>query len=149
MTPAERVLKRIEHRYSGLSTPCWCWTGQKNWKGYGEIGQMVRGQRFGLKVHRVVYEALVGPIPTGHHLDHLCEVKECVNPLHLEPVTPLENNWRNILRHSSATRTHCKRGHLRSEHTRTTRSGKTYCHPCMLLACARNAKKSHPHSVGV
>lgn len=67
------------------SGECWLWTGGHSWYGAIRIGRKV------LRVHRVVYELLVGPIPAGLVLDHLCENKLCVNPDHLEPVTQSEN----------------------------------------------------------
>ena len=81
---------------------CWSWTGAHIPGGYGSIG--VDGSQRG--AHRVAYELLVGPIPDGLTIDHLCRVKDCVNPAHMEPVTSAENNRRR-----SATRTTCKRGH--------------------------------------
>jgi hypothetical protein len=70
---------------------CWIWQLQRSPNGYG------RTQRNGkvTTAHRASYERLVGPIPEGLHLDHLCRVRLCVNPAHLEPVTPLENNRRS------------------------------------------------------
>ena len=89
---------------------CWLWTACAR-NGYGAINA---GGAFGkmLPAHRVAYEMLVGPIPEGLHLDHLCRVTLCVNPKHLEPVTPREN----ILRGESpmakkARQTECLRGH--------------------------------------
>lgn len=62
--------------------------------------------------HRVAYELFVGPIPEGLTLDHLCRVRHCVNPLHLEPVTRGENTRRNDSAPSqNARKTHCIRGH--------------------------------------
>lgn len=65
---------------------CWLWTGVKRPAGYGRFG--------GAQAHRVAYELLVGPIPAGLELDHLCRVPGCVNPAHLEPVTKAENRHR-------------------------------------------------------
>lgn len=66
------------------STPCWIWRGHINRRtGYGS-----RGKRL---AHRLLYEAAKGPIPAGMDVDHLCRVRSCVNPDHLEPVTRGEN----------------------------------------------------------
>lgn len=74
----------IEDR--GYRTPCWIWRG---WKinGYGRA--FVRGHK--VVAHKAVYEEVVGPVPEGHVLDHLCEQPACVNPEHVEPVTHTEN----------------------------------------------------------
>lgn len=48
----------------------------------------------GMLAHRVSYELFVGELPRGMTLDHLCMVKQCVNPGHLEPVTVYENSKR-------------------------------------------------------
>lgn len=83
---------------------CWHWQGALNSRGYGCFG--VRG--VSQLSHRVAYEALVGPIPGGLTIDHLCREKRCVNPAHLEPVTAREN----IARAAEQNRpTHCPYGH--------------------------------------
>lgn len=69
------------------ATGCWLYTGPKGAKGYGRI-MIDRQNRL---AHRHFYEQLVGPIPEGLQLDHLCRNTSCVNPDHLEPVTPIEN----------------------------------------------------------
>lgn len=69
------------------SGPCWFWTGTRSDEGYGSV----RWEGPMLKAHRVAYELLVGPIPEGLEIDHLCRVTSCVNPAHLEPVTPAVN----------------------------------------------------------
>ena len=62
--------------------------------------------------HRFSYELLVGPIAPGLELDHLCRVRACCNPAHLEPVTPLENFRRGYaIAAINARKTHCKHGH--------------------------------------
>lgn len=71
----------------GYTTPCWVWQRFVNPDGYG-IKR--RGER-AIGAHRVYYEAKHGPIPAGLELDHLCRVRCCVNPDHLEPVTKREN----------------------------------------------------------
>jgi hypothetical protein len=63
---------------------CWLWTGGVQSAGYG----MARGTT----AHRVAYTLAVGPIPEGHHLHHECQVRLCVNPAHLRPITQCEHN---------------------------------------------------------
>lgn len=97
---------------------CWNWTGSGNVYGTfrfdGESGP----------AHRFAYERLIGPIPDGLHIDHLCNNQRCVNPAHLEPVTRSENERRKY-------GDRCKRGHeFTPENTyirpgRGTRSCKT------------------------
>lgn len=78
---------------------CWIWKsdGQINKWGYAKFitGSRRDNSRRHKFVHRVSYEVFVGDIPEGLHIDHLCRVNRCVNPDHLEPVTPAENNKRN------------------------------------------------------
>lgn len=76
------------------SGSCWMWTASTNGGGYG--GFTIRGTRTG--AHRYAYERMVGPIPEGMDLDHLCRNRRCVRPSHLEPVTRSENvarGWRD------------------------------------------------------
>lgn len=75
----------VEER--GHGTPCWTWMRAVGQDGYGRARV---DSRMGY-AHRVIYEQHRGPIPEGLQLDHLCEVRSCVNPAHLEPVTPKEN----------------------------------------------------------
>lgn len=84
------------------TTGCVEWLGSVNSSGYGLISF------FGplMLTHRLSYEAHVGPIPEGLHIDHLCRNRLCVRPEHLEPVTPAENN-----RRAAAAITHCINGH--------------------------------------
>lgn len=69
---------------------CWIWNAKARRGGYGLIG--IDGKSY--RAHRWMYEQLVGPIPEGLQIDHLCRVRECVNPAHLEPVTHAENGRR-------------------------------------------------------
>lgn len=87
-TPAiDRVTDRVRIDSAG----CWLWTGSSNPGGYGQIRLSVaEGARL-VVTHHVTYEHFVGPIPVGLQLDHLCRVRLCCNPDHLEPVTQREN----------------------------------------------------------
>jgi hypothetical protein len=73
------------------NTGCWLWSGALNEFGYGITGS----KRWGYLAHRASYARFVGPIPEGLELDHLCRVRRCINPDHLEPVTHRENVWRS------------------------------------------------------
>src|SRR5439155_25368097 len=69
---------------------CWIWTGTL-WDGYGTMAINRRSQPGSYTAHRLIYQFLRGPIPNGMTLDHLCRVRNCVRPDHLEPVTLREN----------------------------------------------------------
>ena len=86
---------------------CWLWDAFCNPQGYGRFGVAGRTEM----AHRVSYEFLVGPIPEGLDLDHLCRVRNCVNPDHLEPVTHAENILRGDGGLHNKIKTHCLNGH--------------------------------------
>jgi hypothetical protein len=104
--PADRFWERVE---VGHPAGCWWWRGKINNNGYGvfTIGRRTLNERRTAIAHRFAYESLVALIPDGMQLDHLCRNRICVNPDHLQPVTPLENT----LRASAARKRYCKRGH--------------------------------------
>ncbi len=85
--PAERFWSYVDKDGPG---GCWLWTGGVERNGYARFRH--NGSRTG--VHRYSYELLVGPIPDGLTIDHLCGVRTCVNPTHLEAVTSRENTRR-------------------------------------------------------
>lgn len=105
--PRQPLLPRLMARRR-LDGDCWIYTGTLNPEGYGHMSHQNRVQ----PVHRLAYEALVGPIPQGLHIDHLCRRRSCFNPGHLEPVTVREN----LLRGEGppavfARRENCDKGH--------------------------------------
>ena len=101
------------------SDGCWEWTGRKDRDGYGLYGNR--------RAHRVVYEALVGPIPEGMTLDHLCFNRSCVKPEHLEPVTQAEN-YRRVVRKREKEEPECPE--CGTPWSRTKR-GTRICKPCV------------------
>lgn len=129
---------------------CWEWSGALNPGGYGRFTQ----GRTSVAAHRYAYEHMVGPIPDGLDLDHLCRNRRCVRPDHMEPVT----NQVNVLRGEAPTaenarKTHCPSGHEYSpENTRLYR-GYRYCKTCQRehgrkRASARRARERDARYVG-
>lgn len=90
---------------------CWLWTGPLDRYGYAKWMVMAYQWK---SCHRMAYEAFVGRIPEGLHLDHLCRVRGCVRPDHGEPVTLLENlkRGRGFNSRNYVPVTHCRKGHL-------------------------------------
>lgn len=73
-------------------TGCWEWLASVTKAGYGQVNRARRNK----KAHRHIYEQLVGELDPVDHLDHVCRIRHCVNPAHLEVVEPLENTRRGI-----------------------------------------------------
>ena len=100
--------------------------------------------------HRVSYEMAKGKIPDGLQLDHLCRMTLCVNPSHLEPVTPKENIRRGetaeVARLTQLSKTHCPQGHPYSgENLYLKPNGRRECRQCVRDSGARyRAKKTAP-----
>lgn len=88
------VIDRIADKFT-VGDGCWEWTASRTLDGYGQI-HIGPDRQMGYG-HRVVYEMLVGPIPEGLQLDHLCRNRGCTRPDHLEPVTQAENLRRGRL----------------------------------------------------
>lgn len=112
---------------------CWRWLDSVSPNGYGRIGVEY--------AHRLAFEEFVGPIPDGMTIDHLCRVKTCCNPDHLEAVSLREN----ILRSEgpsaiNARLTRCQRGHeFTAENTYIAPSGRRQCRACIRLRKQRAA----------
>lgn len=106
---------------------CWLWTACRSSGGYGKVGRDGKS----LYAHRVIYEELIGPIPDGTEIDHICNTRLCVNPDHLRAVP----HRTNILRSSAPTasnaaKTHCLNGHPFDEANTHNLNGGRWCRAC-------------------
>lgn len=145
--PVDRVMARVVVDGGG----CWVFTGKPSPRGYGKVNVYATeegDERTPRLVHRVVYEAKVGPIPVGLTLDHLCANTMCVNPAHLEPVTAAENTrrqWRDGRANAGVRqreKTHCRHGHEFSPgNTYVKPSGERCCRTCRRAQNTADRKK--------
>jgi hypothetical protein len=152
-TPEARFWAKVDqHGPDGIHSQtgenlgsCWLWTAARVGNGYG----LFSVDRRLVRAHRFAYELLVGPIPEELDLDHLCRVRHCVRPTHLEPVTRRENLRRGVgvmatvARH--AAKTHCTRGHEYSpQNTYVDPRGNRQCRTCRLAhwAAYRSRKRA-------
>lgn len=125
ITAEERFWAKVDRRGDD---ECWLWTASLNNRGYSQFLHN-RLLRLG---HRFSFELLVGPIPDGLQLDHLCRVRHCVNPAHLEIVTPRENCLRGkSIAAENARKTHCPRGHPYSGDNLIIRQNGRSCRICV------------------
>jgi hypothetical protein len=127
----ERFWERVTVTESG----CWLWDGYLTDEGYGRLGRAL--------AHRLAWEWLRGPIPPELTIDHLCRVRRCVNPAHLEPVTMQENGRRGdgfAGRH--ARQTTCVNGHpFTLENTYNYTQGRWHHGRRMCRACDAARKR--------
>lgn len=132
-TPEERFWSKVD------AGDCWQWTDSLVTGGYGVFRVGTRS----VGAHRWAWEHLVGPIPSGLQLDHLCRNHGCVNPDHLEPVTQLENGRRGAVGARLRLRTHCNHGHeFTPENTAFYKAnGSRSCRTCARTASRANYYK--------
>lgn len=109
---------------------CWLWTAATA-HGYGRIWHATKIYR----AHRVAYELLIGPIPGGLQIDHLCRTPLCVNPSHLEPVTETVHILRGVGWSAiNARKTHCPQGHEYTKgNTYRAPNGRRHCRTCRTI----------------
>lgn len=134
-----RMVERDEN------TGCWNFVGAKNELGYGVIGSGGKGGRM-LGAHRAMWEHLVGPIPPGNHLHHICKNPSCCRPSHLMSVSPYEHKI--VEPNSHRNKTHCVHGHpFSGDNLRVViRNGHEHreCRACCNQRVKNAYRRSHP-----
>lgn len=121
LSPKDRFFTHVDQSAGGDG--CWPWTGDISAKGYGRF--FLQGVRYA--AHRWLFEQINGQVSLDMQLDHLCRVRNCVNPAHLEVVTPREN----ILRCERVRASHCRNGHERTQvNVGIDGRGRRFCRVC-------------------
>lgn len=123
---------------------CWLWTAAKKPEGYGVFTTRAGKVKKTWNAHIFSYEHIVGLVPRGLQLDHLCRIRHCVNPSHLEPVSARTNLLRgNGPTAHKAAQTHCIHGHIfDTENTYTNRNGTRRCKKCSNKSSYASHKRS-------
>ncbi len=118
---------------------CWLWIGAMFGSGYGKVALEKRT----FYAHRISYEFVKGPIPTHLELDHLCRVRNCVNPDHLEAVDHRTNVLRSPLGFGAkAAQTECIHGHpFDSENTIIKKNGTRACRACTKVWASESRRR--------
>ena len=120
---------------------CWIWMGSLT-AGYGQFAVLGGCGWKPQRAHVIAYQIYVGHVPCGLELDHLCRVRACCNPDHLEPVTHKENMRRSpLVGRTVPLKTHCHAGHPIG----LSSSGKRVCRTCLRDATRRyRTRKQEP-----
>ncbi len=142
------TIRPLEERFwekVDKTSDCWLWTASLDAKGYGwfMVDQTMR------RAHGVAYRLVIGPVPDGSELDHLCRVRRCVNPVHLEPVRHAENNRRadhsthghDAMGAIHRAKTQCPYGHPYNDLNTYRWRGKRSCRTCMTERSAANYQR--------
>lgn len=143
----ERLPQRFWNKvYPEPNTGCWLWGASSDWKGYGKFCVAKRN----LMAHRWSYTMLVGDIPEGRQIDHLCRQKGCVRPDHLEPVTAQVNMLRGpTVAATNAAKTACPQEHpLTEDNVLSDRLGRRKCRTCANERKMAAYRAQHPEERG-
>lgn len=150
-SPSPLAIRLLSTAVAGRGA-CLIWTGYVDIEGYGRTRVDGKHQF----AHRATYEAMVQPVPAGLQIDHVCHTaakecnggndcmhRRCINPAHLEPVTPLENSRRS----NKARKTHCTHGHPFDEsNTYFKSNGTRRCKECQRGWTRSSAARRHAPS---
>ena len=150
VSKGKTILERLWEKSLEMPCPspilkgnCFVWQGRKSTKGYGRICVKSREEQ----VHRVAYEVFGFVIPEGKQLDHLCRVRACWNPLHLDPVTNKENVLRGVGPTAQfAKRDKCKNGHSFTTDNVIMRTGKRSGRRCLTCRKQWNERRDRRKS---
>ena len=132
----EKERARFEAFRDATGAGCWRWAGSLSSGGYGKFGLRYQTR----SAHRVAYEIENGPIPPGLFIHHVCGVRLCVRPSHLQAVTPRENNLASdrVLSAINARKTRCPQGHpYAGDNLYITPQGARHCRACKRVNQAR------------
>lgn len=123
-----KFMLAIQERVQIDNNGCWLWTGWINPDGYG----LIRIDNTRMRAHRLSWTLFHGPIPDNLTIDHLCRIRHCINPEHLEPVTGAENIRRDLeFRKVGQYKTHCSKGHKITPRTLSHHGSGYHCRICV------------------
>jgi hypothetical protein len=131
-SPFDRFMEKFK---VNQKTGCWIWTGTHSGAGYATLFlYKIKGTNKSIRVyaHRLSYTIFVGDIPPDKEIDHLCRVRNCVNPTHLQLVSHRENMLLGeTIAAINASRTHCPKGHpYDAKNTHISKRGDRMCKTC-------------------
>lgn len=134
--------KLVSYTRVDLASGCWLWQGPRRTAGYGVFSWWDRDahRQRACSAHTAMFEMMVGPVPAGLELDHLCRNRACVNPAHLEPVSHAENMRRGHMprgtQNANGRKTHCPQGHAYDETNTYMWEGRRFCRACKKVRTA-------------
>ena len=143
----ETVRERLVRRSIPITeSGCWIFDGCLDNKGYGQIG--IGGRTW--RAHRLSYSVFIGPIEDELEIDHVCRVRSCINPTHLEAVTPQTNCLRGVSSAAGyAARTHCTKGHPFDDENTYRRTDSPNARKCRMCEKQRSVARNRAKGMKV